>query len=125
MKFLHAMIRVADLDKSMKFYKDLIGLKPSRTLRLEDCTLYYLLDEKTGVEIELTLNDEIPERGYHAGNAFGHFAFEVDDMDLLVQKVEQMGYEWTCEPFFMEEAGLTIAFVNDPDGNAIEFISKK
>ncbi len=124
MKFLHAMIRVADIDEAMRFYKDLIGLKPSRTLRLEDCMLYYLLDEKTGVEIELTHNDETPEEGYTTGSAFGHFAFEVDNMDELAQRVENLGYEWVYEPFYMEEAGLKVAFISDPDGNMIEFIAK-
>lgn len=124
MKFLHAMIRVADIDEAMRFYKDLIGLKPSRTLMLEDCMLYYLLDEKTGVEIELTHNDETPEEGYTTGSAFGHFAFEVDNMDELAQRVENLGYEWVYEPFYMEEAGLKVAFISDPDGNMIEFIAK-
>jgi len=124
MKFLHAMIRVSDIDESMKFYKELIGLKPSRTLRLEDCTLYYLLDEITGAEIELTLNDETPEDGYVTGSAFGHFAFEVEDMQALSQKVENLGYEWVYEPFNMEDAGLRVAFISDPDGNMIEFIEK-
>lgn len=125
MKFLHAMIRVADLDESMRFYQDLIGLKATNTLRLEDCTLYYLKDEKSGVEIELTLNDETLEEGYKIGSAFGHFAFETEDMEELSQKVEDMGYEWVYEPYFMEEAGFSVAFINDPDGNMIEFISKK
>lgn len=125
MKFLHSMIRVKNLDASMKFYKELIGLKPSDTLRLEDCTLYYLKDESTGVEIELTLNDETPQDGYEKGNAFGHFAFEVEDMDAISRKVAELGYEWLYEPFYMEEAGFTIAFITDPDGNEIEFICKK
>lgn len=118
------MIRVSDLDESMRFYQELIGLKPSRTLRLEDCTLYYLTDEKTGVEIELTLNDEIPDGGYSVGSAFGHFAFEVENMEELSQKVENLGYEWVYEPFYMSEADFTVAFISDPDGNMIEFIAK-
>lgn len=118
------MIRVTDLDESMKFYQELLGLKPSRTLRLEDCTLYYLTDAKTGVEIELTLNDEIPDDGYTVGSTFGHFAFEVENMQELSQKVENLGYEWVYEPFYMNEADLTVAFISDPDGNMIEFIAK-
>ena len=83
-----------------------------------------MLDEKTGVEIELTHNDETPEEGYTTGSAFGHFAFEVDNMDELAQRVENLGYEWVYEPFYMEEAGLKVAFISDPDGNMIEFIAK-
>ena len=87
MKFLHSMIRVSNLDESMRFYEGLLGLKPSAVVRLEDCTLHYLRDEKTGVEIELTVNDEIPENGYSQGTAFGHFAFEVDDMNAVSKNV--------------------------------------
>ena len=125
MKFLHSMIRVSNLETSMKFYKDLLGLVPSYNVRLEDCTLHYLKDEKTGVEIELTVNDENPENGYTQGTAFGHFAFEVDDMSEVVKQVEKLGYKWLYEPFYMEEIKTQIAFIKDPDGNEIEFIEKQ
>ena len=124
MKFLHSMIRVANLEKSMSFYKDLIGLEPSNKVRLEDCTLYYLKDKHTGIEIELTYNDETPSEGYPQGRAFGHFAFEVDDMSEIEQKVRELGYEWLYEPFYMDEIKTKIAFIKDPDGNEIEFIEK-
>lgn len=125
MKFLHSMIRVSNLDESMRFYEGLLGLKPSAVVRLEDCTLHYLRDEKTGVEIELTVNDEIPENGYSQGTAFGHFAFEVDDMNAVSKNVLELGYEWMYEPFFMDEINTQIAFIKDPDGNEIEFIEKQ
>jgi len=125
MKFLHSMIRVSNLDESMRFYEGLLGLKPSAVVRLEDCTLHYLRDEKTGVEIELTVNDEIPENGYSQGTAFGHFAFEVDDMNVVSKNVLELGYEWMYEPFFMDEINTQIAFIKDPDGNEIEFIEKQ
>ena len=124
MKFLHSMIRIADIEKAMNFYKNLIGLEPSHEVRLEDCTLYYLKDNQTGVEIELTYNDETPSKGYPQGQAFGHFAFEVDDMSKIEKKVQEFGYEWLYEPFYMDEIKTKIAFVKDPDGNEIEFIEK-
>ncbi len=125
MKFLHSMIRVRNLEESIKFYEGLLGLKSSTTIRLEDCSLYYLKDEKTGVEIELTVNDEMPENGYSQGTAFGHFAFEVDNMDEVSKKVSELGYEWLYEPFYMDEIKTQIAFIKDPDGNEIEFIEKQ
>lgn len=125
MKFLHSMIRITNLDVSMKFYCNLLGLKQSKTLRLEDCTLYYLKDEQTGTEIELTLNDIIPDGGYVNGSAFGHFAFEVDDMEIVKIRVQELGYEWLYEPFYMKEIATEIAFIKDPDGNEIELIAKK
>ena len=124
MKFLHSMIRVKNIDEAKRFYCDLFGLVESRSIRLEDCVLYYLLDEVTGTEIELTYNDEIPSDGYEVGNAFGHFAFETDDMNTFAKKVEDMGYKWLYEPFYMEEVDTYIAFLNDPDGNSVEVIAK-
>ena len=123
MRFLHAMIRVRDLEESTRFYRDFLGLNPSRKLRLDDCTLYYFKDEKSGVEIELTHNDETPKDGYVEGNAFGHFAFETN-MGEAINKVEKMGYKWVYEPFLMDEIGKRIAFIADPDGNSIELIEE-
>jgi catechol 2,3-dioxygenase-like lactoylglutathione lyase family enzyme len=54
------MIRVKNEEKSIRFYCELLGLKKGARIRLEDCYLQYLIDEKTGTEIELTINDEIP-----------------------------------------------------------------
>lgn len=117
------MIRVKNIEESTRFYKDFLGLEPSRQLRLEDCTLYYFKDEETGVEIELTYNDETSQNGYNNGSAFGHFAFETN-MEEAIAKVNQMGYSWIYEPFFMDEIGKRIAFIEDPDGNSIELIEE-
>lgn len=124
MKFLHAMIRIKDLEASTKFYQDLIGLKLHKTLRLEDCMLYFFRDEITGVDIELTLNDYIPASGYNKGEVFGHFAFQVKNMTDFAKNVKEFGYDWIYEPYKMRENGSTIAFLKDPDGNMIEIIEK-
>lgn len=122
MKFLHAMIRVKDIDKSIEFYTKLLDMNLVRTIKLDDCVLYFLSDNDGQTQIELTANFENPENGYENGNAFGHFAFEVESMDEFTQKLASMGYEYLYEPFYMEEAGSTIAFIKDPDGNEIELI---
>ncbi len=70
MKFLHSMIRVKNLDESLKFYQDLLELKLVEELRLDDCTLYYLGNSEGETQIELTVNDSIPDNGYEKGNAF-------------------------------------------------------
>ena len=124
MKILHAMIRVKDIDKSMKFYTELLGLKKTHEIKLEDCILHFLKGEDSDFEIELTQNFENPESGYTNGNAFGHFAVETKNMDDFVKKVEFMGLEFLYEPFVMEEAASKIAFIKDPDGNEIEIIHK-
>ena len=124
MKFLHSMIRVKNLKESMKFYTEIMGLKLTEERRLEDCTLYFLTDEESGVQIELTDNDEIPSNGYSNGNAFGHFAFYCDDFNKFTERLNKNGYKYLYEPFDLTGKGSNIAFINDPDGNEIELIQK-
>ena len=124
MKFLHSMIRVKNENESIKFYTELLGLKRGARIRLEDCYLQYLIDEKTGIEIELTINDEIPKEGYNNGRAFGHFAFECDNLDKISEKLKEFGYSWEVEPFYMPEVKTRISFLLDPDNNEIELIEK-
>ena len=124
MQFLHSMIRVLNEEKSIKFYCELLGLKKGERIRLEDCYLQYLVDEKTGAQIELTINDEVPVGGYSLGDSFGHFAFLCDDLDEISKKIEKLGYSWDVEPFYMDEIKTRISFINDPDGNSIELIEK-
>ena len=121
MQFLHSMIRVKDEEKSLKFYCELLGLKKGKRIRLEDCFLQYLTDEKTGTEIELTINDETPSK-YENGNSFGHFAFLCENLDEVDEKIKKLGYKWEIEPFYMKEVKTIIYFLLDPDGNSIELI---
>ena len=122
MRFLHVMIRVKDIDKSLKFYTELLDMNLVKTVPLEDCVLYYLSDSDGQTQIELTANFENPENGYENGNAFGHFAFGVDSMIEFTNKLKTMGYEYLWEPFYMSEVDSQIAFIKDPDGNEIEII---
>lgn len=116
------MIRVKDIDKSLDFYTKLLDLNLVRTVKLEDCMLYYLSDEDGQTQVELTANFETPENGYENGNCFGHFAFGVDSMFEFTSRLKALGYEYLYEPFFMPEIETTIAFIKDPDGNEIEII---
>ena len=79
MKFLHTMVRVKDIDASLKFYQELLDLNLTEEVELEDCKLYYLSDEDGQTQVELTHNFETPENGYEKGNGFGLFV------------------EWSCE----------------------------
>lgn len=124
MKFLHAMIRVNNLDESMKFYKELLGLKLLKELRLDDCTLYYLGNHLGETQIELTYNDNTPTEGYRNGDAFGHFAFGTDSFDEFNKRMKTLNYKYLYEPFILDNAGSKIAFVKDPDGNEIEIIEQ-
>lgn len=125
MKFLHTMIRVKDIDKSLKFYTELFGMELVKEKRLDDCTLYFLSDNEGCTQIELTYNDETPEGGYEVGTGFGHFAFGVESMDGFTQKLYSLGYEYLYEPYKLAAVSSTIAFVKDPDGYEIEIIEGK
>lgn len=124
MKFLHSMIRVKDIEKSLDFYTKVLNMKFDHKKRLDDCWLYFLTDEDNTCQIELTYNDETPQNGYINGNCFGHFAFSVESMDEFSKKLHSAGYEYLYEPFDLNGKGTKIAFVNDPDGNEIELIEK-
>ncbi len=124
MKFLHTMIRVKDIEKSLKFYNELLELELVKEMRLGDCNLFFLSDKHGEVQIELTYNDETPENGYQIGNGFGHFAFEVDSMEDFSKKIDEMGLKYLYEPFNIPNSKSLIAFVKDPDGYEIELIEK-
>ena len=124
MKFLHTMIRVKDIDKSLNFYQNLFDFDLKKKKRLEDCDLYFLEDKETGFQIELTFNDETPQKGYDIGSGFGHFAFGVKSMDEFTKKLKKLNYEYLYEPFDLTGKGSKIAFVKDPDGYEIELIEK-
>lgn len=124
MKFLHTMIRVKDIDASLKFYTEVLNMKLDHKKRLEDCWLYFLTDEENPCQIELTVNDETPENGYNIGTGFGHFAFSVDSLDAFTAKIAKLGYDYLYPPFDLNGKGSKIAFINDPDGYEIELIEK-
>lgn len=124
MKFVHAMIRVQNLEKSMEFYTGLLEMNKTGEVKLDDCTLYYLSDEDGQTQLELTYNNETPEGGYANGNAFGHFAFETDKMNNFTERMNKYDYKYLYEPFFMPEINMYIAFLKDPDENEIEILAK-
>ena len=124
MKFLHTMIRVKDIEKSLKFYTEVLDMKLDSKKRLEDCWLYFLSDEENTCQIELTYNDETPADGYTLGSGFGHFAFSVESLSEFTKKIEKLGYEYLYEPFDLNGKGSMIAFIKDPDGYEIELIEK-
>lgn len=116
------MIRVRDIQKSLKFYTELFDLNLVKEKRLSDCNLYFLCDEDGQTQIELTYNDETPAEGYQVGTGFGHFAFGVKSMDEFTKKMHDFGVEYLYEPFKLSAVGSTIAFLTDPDGYEIEII---
>lgn len=124
MKFLHSMIRVKNLEKSLDFYTKVLDMNIDSKMRLEDCWLYFLSDKDKTCQIELTYNDETPENGYKIGTGFGHFAFGVNSLKDFTAKLERLGYSYLYPPFDLNGKGSMIAFIQDPDGYEIELIEK-
>lgn len=122
MKFLHTMIRVADLDKSIEFYTNVLGMKVlDRTDNSEyRYTLVFVGYEAGGTTIELTYNWDTNE--YDMGNAFGHLALGVEDIYAACEKIKSLGGNVSREPGPVLGGSTHIAFIKDPDGYAIELI---
>lgn len=121
-KMLHACIRVMDLDASIKFYTEALGLKETRRKDFPNhkFTLAFLADEDNNYEIELTYNYN-PEEKYVIGNGFSHFALGVKDLEASRQRHIDMGYEVT-KMMGLPGSPPRYYFVNDPDGYEIEII---
>ena len=122
MKMLHTCIRVMDLEKSMKFYRDALGLIETRRKDFPEhkFTLVYLSNEIGGYEIELTYNYN-PEKPYELGNGFSHIAIAHDNIESLREKHSEMGYEVTDLKGLPGEKPHYY-FVTDPDGYKVEVI---
>ena len=118
MKFAHSNIRVRDLEKSLHFFVDLLGLKQVMYREFPNAkyTLVYLAAKGGGPEIELTYNWEQNE-DYRVGNSFGHLAFFVDDIYATCQRMMDEDIEIVRPP----RDGL-MAFVKTPDNISIEFL---
>lgn len=121
-KLEHACIRVMDLEKSLKFYSEALGLKEVRTKDFPEWkfTLVYLTDENKNFEIELTYNYN-PETPYELGNGFSHFALTIADLEESHRNHKDAGYEVTDLKGLPGEKPKYY-FVTDPDGYKIEII---
>lgn len=127
MRILHTMLRVANLEKSIEFYTEVLGMK---LLRRNDNEEYrYTLafvgyqEESEGPVLELTHNWDTTE--YDLGTAYGHIALEVDDIYASCQVIENLNGNITRAPGPVKGGNTVIAFVEDPDGYKIELIEKK
>jgi lactoylglutathione lyase len=127
MRILHTMLRVADLERSLRFYTEVLGM---RLLRRKDYpegkfTLAFVGygDETDTAVIELTHNWGVDK--YELGNAFGHIAVAVDDAYKACEEVKRRGGKVTREAGPMKHGTTVIAFIEDPDAYKIELIERK
>jgi lactoylglutathione lyase len=119
MKYLHSMVRVNDLDASLRFYCDGLGLKEVRRKEVPEgkFTLVFLAAENSpGAEIELTYNWG-SEENYGSARNFGHLAFQVDDIYATCERLQNMGYTINRPP-----RDGHMAFVRSPDMVSVELL---
>ena len=121
-KMLHTCIRVANLEKSLEFYKEVLELVETRRKDFPEhkFTLVYLSDKEDGYELELTYNYD-PEKPYELGNGFSHTAIGVSDLEGMREKHKSLGYEVTDLKGLPGEKPRYY-FVTDPDGYKVEVI---
>jgi lactoylglutathione lyase len=120
MKLAHTMIRVKDLDATLDFYTDFIGLREVRRKPIGDeATLVWLEDRDGGYNIELTYNHG--KGDYTLGDQFGHLAFFADDLDGVIREVERRGW-WYRKS--RPELGSRYIFLKDPNGYDVEILQR-
>ena len=124
MRFLHTMIRVGDLQRSINFYTEVLGMTLLRTMDNPEFeyTLAYLGygSNPEHAELELTWNYGVEH--YEMGTAYGHIAIGTEDIYVLCDHIRKKGGKITRKPSMLKGGTIVIAFLEDPDGYRIELI---
>ena len=127
MRILHTMLRVGNMERSVKFYTEVLGMKVLRTTDRPEqkyaLTFVGYDDESRAAVLELTYNYGTDK--YDLGSAYGHVAIEVDDAAATCDAVAAKGGKVTRPAGPVKGGTTVIAFVEDPDGYKIEFIERK
>jgi lactoylglutathione lyase len=125
-RYLHTMLRVGDLDRSIQFYRTHLGMREIRRNDVPDgkYTLVFLGygDEASETVLELTYNYGVS--AYEMGGAFGHLAIGVPDLYAACEAMRAAGVRITREPGPVKFGKTLIAFIEDPDGYKIELIQR-
>jgi lactoylglutathione lyase len=126
MRILHTMLRVGDLQRSISFYTDVLGMKLLRTTERPEqkyslAFVGYDSEERSAV-LELTYNYGVEK--YDLGSGFGHIALQMPDVAKACEAVRARGGKVTREAGPVKGGTTVIAFVEDPDGYKIEFIQR-
>jgi lactoylglutathione lyase len=125
-KIIHSMIRVLDLDQSLKFYADCTGLMPAHRLDFPGFSLVYLRNTENDAELELTWNRDRTEP-YSHGDGYGHVGVCVSDVAAERARLIGLGYSPLDVKEFKADDGALIAryfFIQDPDGYKVEVLER-
>jgi|SRR5690625_1594518 len=124
-KLIHTMVRVTKLEEALDFYKNAFGFVEKHRLDFPTFALVYLGNDESEAELELTYNKDRTE-AYDHGNAYGHIAFSVDDLEAAHERLTKAGYE-PAEIKQLDIDGVKQAryfFVRDPEGYQVEVLER-
>lgn len=124
-KIIHMMVRVLDLERSIAFYRQCLGLDVAERLDFDSFTLVYLRNDAADFEVELTWNKDRTEP-YQLGDGYGHVAVCVEDLTAEHARLEAAGIAPTPIKEFHKDGQLLarFCFVQDPDGYKIEILQR-
>jgi lactoylglutathione lyase len=124
MRFLHVSITVKDMDDSIRFYTDVIGLKlrTRREIPENKAEIAFLTDDQSDVQLELTYWKE--KKDWNQGDELDHLAFGVPDMNQAMKWFKDNNVEITKEPYSLRGSTTRIAFIADPNGIWLEIIER-
>ncbi|MCI4344031.1 MAG: VOC family protein [Thermoplasmata archaeon] len=124
MRFLHTSITVRDMDASLRFYTEVLGLTFERRRRIEEnhAEIAFVVDPATDARVELTHWDG--KNDFETGEQLDHLAFEVEGMDGFLDKVRKGGGKVAKEPYRLKGGTSRIAFILDPNDVWIELIER-
>jgi lactoylglutathione lyase len=124
MRFLHVSITVKDMDDSIRFYTEVVGLKlrTRREIPENNAEIAFLTDDQSDVQLELTYWKE--KKDWNQGDELDHLAFGVPDMDQAMKWFKDNNVEITKEPYSLRGSTTRIAFIADPNGIWLEIIER-